>query len=617
MTEPIPSTPVQRLPALFIVTLLAGSVALLLGLALPTRWSLGIPLLEEGRVHLSPSTASEVIALDGEWTGVRGKTLSPAALSFAETTKLIVPQSYSGESALTYRIVVSGLYTDIEYGLFLLETASAARVYADGRLMGATGASRPDGTMRPSFIPTVFPDLPRRNELEIVIQVENEIQSKAGLWQSVYFGPRDELLQFRDRLILADALLIGVLLVIAIFHLILALIHPMDGTIGGFAIVALLVAIKALLSGQHIWLYHLEPVHQLPWIRIAFIALTLGLPTLLWYTQRLFRRWTNPLILRTVIVAAVVQTGLALLLPFATLQRTFVGWHILSLLVFAYIFVITARAIRAGEVGAKVSLVGFGVLFGFVLNDILFDNNVLHTAYLLPIGEFGFILAQATMLSLRFNHVFEQTVALREGLEDTVAIRTRELQAERNRMQRLARHDELTELVNRRYGAELLTAETERFRRYRSSLAIILADIDHFKEINDTRGHQVGDETLRGFAEILHQTTRSTDTACRWGGEEFLLILPNTEVSEAYNLAVKLKETLEAMPIDTRSGPITISFSAGVTGVSSSTIGPLENPDADTIIDALLRTADIGLYDAKRDGRNRVRQTPTTIEAQQ
>lgn len=157
---------------------------------------------------------------------------------------------------------------------------------------------------------------------------------------------------------------------------------------------------------------------------------------------------------------------------------------------------------------------------------------------------------------------------------------------------RLSQEDSLTGLYNRRRITELLGNEIQRANRYHTVFSVILADIDHFKAINDQFGHQVGDEVLTKSAKIICSKTRATDLAGRWGGEEFLIVLPETDIGGSFSLAEKIRTQLESADL----GEIvhrTASF--GVTTFA----------DGDDIENIIAR-ADAGLYAAKRGGRNRV-----------
>jgi diguanylate cyclase (GGDEF)-like protein len=132
--------------------------------------------------------------------------------------------------------------------------------------------------------------------------------------------------------------------------------------------------------------------------------------------------------------------------------------------------------------------------------------------------------------------------------------------------------------------------------------SVILADIDHFKAVNDRFGHQVGDKVLVKIAEIIRSSVRATDLAGRWGGEEFVIISPGTDIDGGISLAEKIRTRLESADLD-EIGHRTASF--GVTAFA----------DGDGIEDIIAR-ADIGLYTAKQGGRNRVEKAPAGVKAE-
>lgn len=164
-------------------------------------------------------------------------------------------------------------------------------------------------------------------------------------------------------------------------------------------------------------------------------------------------------------------------------------------------------------------------------------------------------------------------------------------------LERLATHDPLTGLVNRGELERRLAREFQRAERYRRYLAALMVDIDHFKRINDTYGHKVGDDVLKAFAARLTEHARRADTVARYGGEEFVLMLPETPVPAALAMAERLRISLNEVPIAVADagGPITASI--GVAGY----------PDHGKTEEQLLRAADEAMYMAKRSGRNRVR----------
>jgi len=164
------------------------------------------------------------------------------------------------------------------------------------------------------------------------------------------------------------------------------------------------------------------------------------------------------------------------------------------------------------------------------------------------------------------------------------------------RLMELATADPLTGVANRRHFLEKAEAEVQRAARYGHPLSLALMDLDHFKKVNDTHGHHVGDEALQHFCRVLGSMLRDVDLVGRIGGEEFAVLLPETDLAQASRAAERMRAALEASPVPAESGPLPLTLSAGV-----ATYGP----GAGTI-DALLQKADAAMYQAKSAGRNQV-----------
>jgi two-component system cell cycle response regulator len=161
--------------------------------------------------------------------------------------------------------------------------------------------------------------------------------------------------------------------------------------------------------------------------------------------------------------------------------------------------------------------------------------------------------------------------------------------------------DPLTGTYNRGYLTERLPQEIKRARRYGRVLSIILCDIDHFKKVNDTYGHLVGDRVLKDLAQFIrHSIRHDVDWTARYGGEEFLIVLPETDVSGASVMAKRLQSELSQRVTKTQGKKIFITASFGVTGFCPDTPDEMISPEA------MINKADKYLYQAKREGRNRV-----------
>jgi diguanylate cyclase (GGDEF)-like protein len=184
----------------------------------------------------------------------------------------------------------------------------------------------------------------------------------------------------------------------------------------------------------------------------------------------------------------------------------------------------------------------------------------------------------------------------------TAAIHNAQLHTE---VQHLAMTDPLTGLYNLRALQEFGRREVERARRFNRPLSAILIDVDHFKIINDTYGHLIGNQVLSGLAKCCDENVRDVDIFARYGGEEFVLLLPETELEDARLVAERLRVLVAGTPLPTDGGPLSITISLGVSaGRGSTGNGKLKD------IKELLEQADAALYIAKQSGRNRVSVNP-------
>lgn len=198
------------------------------------------------------------------------------------------------------------------------------------------------------------------------------------------------------------------------------------------------------------------------------------------------------------------------------------------------------------------------------------------------IGAMTILYAAALATSGRMynhylRHAYELTARLNEANRD---------------LDHLSRHDPLSGLKNRATLESTLHDELERSARYGSPCALIMLDIDYFKRINDTHGHEVGDRVIFGVAERITAECRRTDDAARWGGEEFMLLLPETSLTGAQTIAERLRRRIAESEFD-NVGPVTASLGVAVSSAR-------ERPSA------LLKRVDDALYTAKQNGRNRV-----------
>ncbi len=202
-----------------------------------------------------------------------------------------------------------------------------------------------------------------------------------------------------------------------------------------------------------------------------------------------------------------------------------------------------------------------------------------------------------TQQQLLEARVADRTAEL-EKTTDSLAEAIKQKEALLARLERENRRDALTDIANRRHLDEFLPRELERAKRYGHPLSIAMLDIDHFKTVNDSLGHAMGDQVLRTIAKILYTELRGTDFNARYGGEEFVIVFPETTGSDAVAACDKLRTLIALHPWPRLSRDLAVTVSFGVSSLEHS----------DQTVAQLLASADRALYEAKKSGRNQVRE---------
>lgn len=188
------------------------------------------------------------------------------------------------------------------------------------------------------------------------------------------------------------------------------------------------------------------------------------------------------------------------------------------------------------------------------------------------------------------------------GIRHNLKAQRAELYTALERIRRLATRDELTGLPNRRHALELMGHEARRTQRQNAAMCLCMIDLDHFKRINDSLGHAAGDQVLRRLAQVATRHLRQSDVMARWGGEEFLLLLPDTTLAEAQEVVERLRGAVDQPDTWAERPELRVSFSAG-----------LARHRSDETMDATIARADQALYLAKGQGRNRVVVAPEAL----
>lgn len=253
----------------------------------------------------------------------------------------------------------------------------------------------------------------------------------------------------------------------------------------------------------------------------------------------------------------------------------------LMLFALVLVFAIFTMNIRRSIISASYGVIAMAatMLYKVITEPTIYPLQV-ELAYFVFVAT---IMPTIALLSMQITRMRDRLKAQKKALEDALI-----------HIEKLAAHDELTGLINRRYMMKVLDDHASRQKRKAIGFSIAMLDLDHFKNINDTWGHAVGDDVLHGFAEAATKTLRECDVLSRWGGEEFLLLMPETNNGNPNIGLERLRTVLAALVLSPNAPDLRVTFSVGLTSYQQ----------GESISDTIHR-ADKALYEAKAGGRNR------------
>ncbi len=591
------------------------------------------------------------VKLDGQWEFYWGELHAPesfaskrmpertglAAVPAPWTTGARVDTGLPGIGYSTYRLVV--LHNGSEPGAPSAPTASpgassapgasltanptnealairhttvstAFRLYVNGVLTSYAGVV---GTGSDASLPQFKPGVARiehsnDDRLELILQVSNFDYRTGGPWRAFSLGSDQDLAAQNWRAESGNIFRFGSLLVIALYHFVLFVIRLRESYFLHLGLLSFLTAVRTLFVGEYI-IARVWPA--LPFeavIRIEYLSYFLAFVAGNYLFRALFlqefHNWEPP----AVTGVTAVFSAVVLFTPPRVFTHIVQYHQAFALIACVYVAVVVGRAVARRRRGALLSLLGFAIMTIAVVNDILYQNFVINTGNLADGALILFVFTQAVVVSIRVNETFKRVESLsaelsvlNDGLEQQVQERTLELQTAYESIKELSVRDQLTNCYNRRFFDDQFAFELDRSRRYARPLSVVMCDIDHFKKINDSHGHQHGDKTLISVANTLREALReNVDWACRYGGEEFIIVMPETPPQEAAHLAERMRRLVEQTTTNGADIRNSLTMSFGVGGTEG-------GPGCERITrDAFIASADRMLYRAKGAGRNTV-----------
>jgi len=521
------------------------------------------------------------VKLDGQWELYYNKLLSPEDLISQNPERyFLIPSGLktqlngatNGYMTLRLKILAP---ESIVYGFRIKRMLSASKVWVNGILQGYKGrVGKTYSEEKAIYLPIYSYFTAKDGIVDIVIQTSN-FRDIFPVINSMDFGLKSQIMNKFLLSVSMDLIIIGSLFILELLFLSIYMLRKKDKTFLYFSILCFLIQLRCLFLNERII------VHFFPNMPYELLSKTAAITYYLWvpiYVLFLKEQFTD--LSRKIIVSSsifgVVFTIICLTTNNVFYDRlAFLSQTILFIIIFN-LFLFLIKKVKEREKNSEISFFAFLVLFITAVNDILVNNGGSYSRYLFQIGMFIFAFLETHMLAINYS---------------TEVNRLEELTVENQIIYEKSIRDSLTNLYNRNFMEQILINSINKYLKTGEVFTVLMIDIDHFKYINDKYGHLYGDKVLVSVSNMLKESLRATDYIGRYGGEEFLVILPNTNKVKAKEIAERIRNNVESFSWDE---DVNITISAGL----------YEN-NLYTKQECIAK-ADKLLYLAKKRGRNRV-----------
>lgn len=485
---------------------------------------------------------------------------------------------------------------------------SAYRLYIDDNLVARGGqVSDVKSTAKPGYNSKIILVPNSKDSFTLTIQVSSYHTAWGGLWTPIVIGNADDMFATQRDLVALSMFILGVLTITAAFYLIQFYLRPTEKVPLVFACLCALLLLREFTNEHMLFVLQFLGVNFVATVRMNYLTFYLGVPTVLYFMQLCFPQIFKEKITRVCYLISGIFSVFVLVGPTQVIGYSLLSYQAYCLVIALYLIVCLCIASLKKLPAAKMMLLGCLILSIFAINDILFEMDLLATGRFFSLGIVGFILCQGYVINNHFNQVRSRNEALSEQLqqrnnellqlgselESKVEQRTRELEKANSELQTLADFDQLTGSLNRHGMQKYLQSSFERLRRSNEPSSIVLFDFDNFKNINDSYGHNNGDKILKSAVTITKELIREQDKIARWGGEEFLVLLPDTEINGALAIAEKLRLAIDEQLSNSIAAEVPVTITAGVAQFQHN-----------EIFEILFKRADNAMYKGKRMGRN-------------
>lgn len=569
------------------------------------------PRVVSGILDLRERTFTDILLPQGDWE-FRLLSIDGEPVKNPESVYLSVPGTWhelagvpyaEGEYSLKVLLPEDG---PSSVGIMFPELSQVMEVKVDGNNIYSSGDFISGETTYTRFITTV----PVGNEFTLNVHLKNTVFRSGGFIYLPAIGTSQDIQSHRESRLWVDAFYVGFLFIVAVYHLFIFVRNHRNRSALYLGLAAFLMMVRGVLINENSITFLIPGFSWSLDYRIEYFTAYMNVAVLLLFSSRTFP-FKNPVIsilIKVVVPFAVLLSLVSLFLPIHLLSRSIYILNGIILSSLSVCMVIFFHALIGKKRASLLFFIGgMAALILYFVDSFYYYGETLRLLNLSQLGMVLFAFFQTFVLSRLYGDAFLRAETLTHSLENEVVKRTADLEEANlslheeifyrkkieERLQILSTTDPLTGAGNRLKINGDLDQSNNIFLRYGTSYGVVMFDIDHFKRVNDTYGHEVGDVVLKEIVKITTDVIRDSDILARWGGEEFVILMPLLDITGASRAAERIRVAFEAynFPI---AGRITASFGVVV---------PLHKKES---LKEVLVRMDQNLYQAKAEGRNRV-----------
>lgn len=580
----------------------------------------GYPTAVNGLFDLSSLSLQKTksIPINGDW-----KFYSQQLLLASEIKALTDPSFYISVPGVWNNQVVDettldgegygthslNIQLDKEYPQLSLKLpiiGTSYRVYINDELLSSAGVVNEDpSNAQSSYEHKIVNFAPPSNQFTIVVQVSNYGFFYGGIWNEIRIGLPEALQKEQGKIILQSTFMIAIFFTICGFNFIQFSLSTYNNIPLLIACICILLAFRELEQSQ---ILYLVDIFYIPFdwsVRINYLSFYGGIPLALQYFKQSYSGEYNRRVIQIMNAICIGFCLSALLTPISFFSPFMPVFQMFAIVVLLYMTIGIILAVIRKRKHAKLMLIGTVIFLLLAVNDILHNLEIIDSVSLTNFGLVAFVMCQNYVIysvfiaASRENKLLNTELQQRNkdletfsmSLEQQVNLRTSELANVNKKLQNLANEDPLTGLLNRRGLMQHIEQAKINYDQNKQPFCLVLIDFDEFKQLNDTLGHDMGDKVLSSSSDVIRESIREVDAAGRWGGEEFLVLIANTGLDVAVEIAERIRND------------VAHKISLKVNQKVSITVG-IAQCKADESVESCLKRADNALYKGKKRGKN-------------